>query len=238
MEVYMAKLSERRERLRKTKKRNQMIAIAAISAGLILILAVLIVPSLIKQSNPTTADNSKIIMPEDIEYPSVVRNAMGDPNAPVTVEEFSNYGCGHCINFTKNVEPQIIDEYIETGQVYWVYYSFVWTEDLEKAAEANYCAADQDKFFEYRDILFENYGNASINSLNEDNFPAFAEALDMDVQAFTECYRDREHGLQVQKDINYARGLGITGTPTFIVNGELVYADTVEETIQNALNSN
>ena len=227
----MGKRTERRERLRREKKRRQLIVIGLISLGVILIAAAILVPML----NPKPDISQAIYLPDEQDYPNAVGNALGDPDAPVKVVELSNYGCGHCKTFILQFEPQIISDYIETGLVYWEYISFIWTPDMQAAAEANYCAADQDKYWEYRDILFKNVDNQGINGLDEDNFGDFARVMGLDQEEFENCYESGKYKRKVQDDLLFAKNKGVTGTPSFLVEGELVYADTLFETIDRAL---
>jgi len=81
--------------------------------------------------------------------------ALGDPNAPVKVEEFSDFRCSHCKDFSENMEPDFIEQYVNTGKVYLKFYNFPFlAEDSTAAAEAAYCAADQNAFWQYKTQLF------------------------------------------------------------------------------------
>ena len=78
---------------------------------------------------------------------------LGDPEAPVEIVEYSDYACPFCARHQSETMPQIIDQYISSGDVFYVY------RDLpvvggDRAAEAARCAGDQDAYWQYHDVLF------------------------------------------------------------------------------------
>ena len=86
--------------------------------------------------------------------------AMGNPDAPVKVEEFADFQCPSCGYFVTDTEPTIIKDYISTDKVYFEFHNlaFLGNESIA-AAEAAYCANDQGKFWEYYDKLFASRAN-------------------------------------------------------------------------------
>ena len=99
----------------------------------------------------------RICKNESQSRPQAQGLSMGDPNAPVKVEEYGDFQCPACRIFHESQEGQLIEKYIKTGLVYFTYtpFSFIGDESV-KAAEAAYCAADQGKFWEYHDMLYAN----------------------------------------------------------------------------------
>jgi hypothetical protein len=88
---------------------------------------------------------------------------MGNPEAKVQVIEFADFQCPGCANYWDVLEPTIIENYVDTGKVLFTYspFSFLgsrqaWDESV-KTAEAAYCASDQQKFWEYRDLILANH---------------------------------------------------------------------------------
>ncbi len=155
--------------------------------------------------------------------------ALGDPRAPVTVIEYSKIDCGHCVAFHQNDLAGILDDYVATGQVYFVAHYMDWnTPDWTRAKEfmeAAMCAAEQGKAFAFSEKAFA--GNA---------FAKSAEMAGMDVEAFQAC-RESDRYVEAVKDaVKHAAAQGVTGTPTFFVNGKkVVGAPGLRQAIENAL---
>ncbi len=175
---------------------------------------------------------SELIFPLILERPNEQGNTMGYDDAPVLVEAISNFQCIHCTTFTvgdvlgtagnKVTETDIFTDYIATGKVKFRYITYSWSPEEQFAPEEGaYCAGDQNKFFEYRDMVFLNKDNAKIGGLNKDNLVLFAEALNLDMTAFNDCFNSHKYFYKVDEDMTYARNAGLTGTPSFIVNGQL-----------------
>lgn len=133
------------------------------------------------------------------------------------------------------MEQQIIDNYVATGKVYFVYRSMgnMLSDNINRqaggnntesrdAAEAAYCAGDQNKFWEYHDILFANQTGEGVGDYTQKRLIAFADTLGLNTADFKSCltggkYRDRV--LQDEKDGNAA---GIRATPSFVINGKVL----------------
>jgi len=86
-----------------------------------------------------------------------------------------------------------------------------------RASEAARCANDQGKFWEYHDMLFN-----QAPQLAPDNLTEYAKQVGLDVSKFQSCLNSEVHKAAVQRDIEEAQRLGITGTPAFFVNGQLL----------------
>lgn len=214
-----------REEFKATRRKNQQsqrtIALIITIAGALLIAAVLILPNLLRQSQ---------------QRPDTNGTSMGDPNAPVKVEEFSDFQCPYCGLFAQKMEPQFISEYVTTGKVYltFVPFSFLGPESI-RAAEAAYCAQDQGKFWEYHDTLFKNQNGEEQGAFADDRLQAFAVSLGLNATDFNQCFNDGKHRQQVVEDVNYGKSKGVNGTPSFTVNGQLVMAEQLIATIDAAL---
>lgn len=201
-----------REQRTKQQKREKTILISVVSVFALAIAAILIIPNL-----PVSPD--RINRPEAIQRPLIDGNAIGDPNAPVKIEEFSDFKCIHCKTFWEESEGRLIADYVATNKVYFRYVpmSFL-APDSVTAAEAAYCAMDQGKFWEYHDYVFANFGT----ELTDPMLRAFARDLELDMGEFDRCYNGKKYSQQVRQDAQYASSKGVTGTPTFDVNGQLI----------------
>ncbi len=177
----------------------------------------------IVQAQPT-ADLSAIEIeePERFELSDNFAGAMGDPDAPVVIVEFTDYQCPYCQRHSSETLPTLVQEYIDTGRVYYI------MKDLpldqlhplaRDAAIAARCAGQQDMYWEMHDILFEGqqlWGNASDLSAT---FVSYASQLNLNTDTFTACLDDSSIADAVQANFDEAASFGISGTPFFFVDG-------------------
>jgi Protein-disulfide isomerase len=160
--------------------------------------------------------------------------SIGDPNAPVKVEEFSDFRCSHCQNFALNYEADFIKKYVDTGQVYFTFHNYAFlADDSRAAAEATYCAADQNAMWQYKKLLFT-YSTYS-GAFAENNLIDYAKQLDLDTEKFSACLQSDANLAKLDEIMSYANSLGIDSTPQFSVNGTIVYMNTLDETVDAAL---
>lgn len=202
------KRTEKRARQTRAKQRQRLFTILAVSVAAVIVAALLIWPYV----RPAYQGR---------ERPQVNQNSMGDPNAPVTVEEFSDFQCPFCRQFTTDSEDDFVKTYVETGKVYFTYtpFSFLGPESLQ-AAEAAYCAMDQGKFWDYHDIIFDNQAGENSGALSDANLKDFAAQLKLDTSAFNQCFDSGKYEQQVNTNLEYGRGKGVNATPYFLINGE------------------
>ncbi len=112
---------------------------------------------------------------------------------------------------------------MDAGEVRFVYRHFAFLgEESVWAAEAAECAADQGKFWEYHDILYEKWAGTNVGAYAYNNLLGFADILELDSQQFADCMNERSHVERVRSDSRFAEANGITSTPTVFVNGERV----------------
>lgn len=144
---------------------------------------------------------------------------LGNPNAPVTIIEFSDFRCGFCRKFFAETLPVIKEKYIDTGKARLVFRDQpVLGQQSQWAAEAGECANEQGKFWQFHDYI---YGRSS-GSLERDNLKQIAEELKLNVKRFNECFDSNKFGSEVQKDLLDGKNAGVTGTPSFVINGRFV----------------
>jgi len=156
----------------------------------------------------------------------------GAKDAPVTIVEFSDFQCPFCKNAATTVK-QLVEKY--PGKVKWVFRDFPIPNihpAAPKAHEAARCAAEQGKFWEYHDVLFEKSPRQSPDELKQ-----YAKDLKLDSTAFTTCLDSGKHEAQVNEDMNEGSQLGITGTPTYFINGRQVVGAQPASTFQRIIDS-
>ena len=103
---------------------------------------------------------------------------------------------------------------------YW-HFAFLGQESAW-AAEASECAADQDAFWEYHDLIFERHAGENQGAFSKENLKLMAIDLGLDSAAFDECLDSGKYTQQVQMDAQTARQLGVSSTPAFVINGVAV----------------
>ncbi len=167
-----------------------------------------------------------------------VRHFRGEPNAPVTIIEFGDFQCPFCGRFFAQTEPQLDEQYIQSGKVRFAYFNFAFLGDESTwAAEAAECAADQDKFWEYHDKLYSSQSGENQGAFNKDNLKKFAEELGLDTPAFNDCLDSGTYTSLVQDDTQLSSSLGVRSTPTFLVNGQAVVGAQPYEIFQQTIDS-
>jgi len=149
----------------------------------------------------------------------------GDPNASLTIVEFSDFQCPFCLRFFQQTLPQLEEDYINTGKVKFVYRDLP-LDSIHPNARSTHiaaeCADEQGKFWEYHDILFENqaqWKDLASEDL-ENSLKQYAQGLTLDVPSFETCLSSDEIADEVNQDYLEARSYGTTGTPTFFIGTE------------------
>lgn len=220
----------------KEKKRNRYLIIGIISLVAIVAAILLIAPSLKPAQTVATAEPNP--------RPRAQGLTMGDPNAPVKVVEFSDFQCPYCKQFAEQSEQNIVINYVIPGRIQVEFKSFAFLDDFssgresKNAAEAAYCASDQNKFWEYHDILFANQEGENQGAFTKDRLMAFGEKIGLDMTLFRSCYDSGKYRQQVTDDREFGSSKGVNSTPSFTVNGKLVKmekADSLTSAIDQEL---
>ena len=147
---------------------------------------------------------------------------MGNPNAPVVIEEYSDFLCSFCARFALETEPDLIEEYIATGTVYFIYKNYPLQQNSFPIAEAGLCAAEQGKFWEYHDILFANQDGHNVQAFSTRRLEAYADAIELNTDQFRSCTRSNRYRADVEQSQLEGVNAGLDSTPTFFVNGKMI----------------
>ena len=146
-------------------------------------------------------------------------HSQGAPDAPVVIVEYSDFQCPYCGRHAREVEGQLNKVYVKGGQVRLVYkHLTILGDESVWAALASACAADQDKFWEYHDLIFARQAGENQGAFNPDKLKSWATELDLNTADFNECLDSQKHLDVVQANTLEAKQLGIRGTPGFFVN--------------------
>ena len=162
-----------------------------------------------------------------VKYPVGV-TAGGQPykgslDAPLKVVVFADFACSHCADFAQSLDA-LAPVYIETGKLQVVFRNFAFlTPESGPAAQAVECALDQgaDKFWAYHDLLFSMQGRGGA-ALSNTSLKAYAGQLNLDTTAFDKCLDSGAKAALVEADHQDGVNSGVTRTPSWFINGELM----------------
>jgi protein-disulfide isomerase len=150
---------------------------------------------------------------------------IGNPDAPITIIEFSDFQCPFCARFHIQTLPTIMEEYIEKGDVKLVFRDFPLQNIHPNAVPASVaaeCANEQGKFKEMHDILFEKQNEwSNLETVYAiELFNQYSEQINLEQEQFTSCLSTAKYVKEIQKDLNDGRTYGITGTPGFFIGNQ------------------
>ena len=153
---------------------------------------------------------------------------MGDPNAPVTIVEFSDYECPFCGRYSQTTLPLIKENYIDTGRVYYVFKDYPLTSlhpTAPRVHEVGQCVLELEgveAYWEAHDLFFQTqsrWGGGLDQTTQDDILVELMSGLGVFETDLRDCLADGRYTADVQADMSEGEGLGISGTPTFFING-------------------
>jgi protein-disulfide isomerase len=153
-------------------------------------------------------------------------NFRGNESAKITLVEFGDYQCTFCKRFHANVLGMIIHDFVNTGKVRFLFKDFP-INDLPPsnsstvASMASYCAADQGKYWEYHDQLYENSRGENTGWINQNSLIDFAKGAGIgNITEFSECALSQKYSSLIKKNYDLAQSLALTATPSFVLLAE------------------
>lgn len=228
----MSKRSGRKRKIKPPPSRQPLNRTLVVG---IIIAAVAAVALLIFSGLP---GSNAVIDPEPRTYPLVDKRSMGNEDAPVLMVEYSDFQCPFCGRFHEDKLPLIVENYISTGKVYFVYRNFtILGTPSFRASKASLCAAEQDSFWPYHDYLFANQDETDPNAFSSERLEIFAERVGMDTGEFRECFIDDRTHDQIDAEFEQAGANGAESTPTFFINGTLLRGAQDYEVFQKQIDS-
>lgn len=185
---------------------------------------------------PTSAaihiDTPAFPTPTDLAF----GRSLGSPNAPVQLDVWEDFQCPACDAFTGSVEPYLVEKYIRPGTARLTFHDIATIgEESFGAAIGARCADRQGKFWPYHDLLFANQAPENSGTLTKDRSKAFAQAVGIDIVAFTACLEDPDVADAVIAETRQGLASGITETPTLLANGIKVSPATSSAAIDAAV---
>ena len=163
---------------------------------------------------------------------------LGDPDAPITIVEYTDFQCPFCSRHATQTFPLLVENYIETGVVRYVFKDLPLTSihpQAIAAAEAARCARDQEAFLEMHEVLFAQQQAWSGRSDPTSIFVGFADDLGLDTATFQSCLDNNVHEAAVLADLQEGQALGISGTPAFFFNGYFLSGAQPYEVFEQAI---
>jgi protein-disulfide isomerase len=234
------KISQRRQK----KQQQNLILGLILGGGVLLVIGAIAYAAITSSRVNLTA--RQIQVPDYTQAQQYDISGLGDPAAPVVIDVYSDFSCSHCAEFAADTEKLLEEQYIKTGKASLVYHTVGWGLEIPsvyQATESAYCAGEQGAFWQFHDLIFANQGNlfTSAGADLSKTMDTFAGMLDLDVDAFHSCLaQDRYRDVFVE-DQAKAVDLGVTGTPTFYINGVELLGnqpfENFQQTIDQALAS-
>jgi protein-disulfide isomerase len=207
----MSKRQTRRDQMRRKETRTRYITIGFVSVVAILVAFLFIYPNFKPVGAISTAP--------EISRPDAKLNAAGNPAAPIRIDEYSDFQCPYCRQFLEKTEAQLMDTFVADGSVYFVYNSYGSYIGAESgsAAEAAYCAGDQEKFWQMHDTIFANQTGENVGAYTDRRLTAFAEKIGLDMTAFKSCFNGNDYKATIDQDVKDAITAKIKATPSFVL---------------------
>jgi protein-disulfide isomerase len=159
-------------------------------------------------------DVAVLLRPPSVTVAYDPARVKGDPKAPVTIVEFSDFQCPYCKK-SESTLHELLTKY--NGRVKLAYLDFPLRDihpQAQRAAEAARCAGEQGKFWEYHDALY-----AEQSKLDGAELLNHARALHLDEKSFQSCLDSGKFKSKIEADMEQGRKVGVAGTPGFFVNG-------------------
>jgi len=184
------------------------------------------------QSDETVQDKIETVEAENVvgqiqrfDVTSTDDPCIGPQSAPITIVEFSDFECHYCARFVDATLVPLLEAYPD--EIRFCYRDFPLDNihpEARFAAEAAQCAFEQNKFWEFHNGIFRNQ-----TALSDNLYINLADKINLDISEFEKCYSSGKFRGRVNDDFNVGRDLGVTGTPTFFVNGRpLIGAQPLE----------
>jgi protein-disulfide isomerase len=152
--------------------------------------------------------------PLRMEVPSQGFPSIGPGDAPVTIVEFSDFECPYCSRLAKTIK-KVAEDYSDSVRLVFRQFPLQRIHpNAQKAAEAALCAADQGKFWEMHDLMFEDQKKLQVDDLKEK-----AESIGLQKEEFAQCLETAKHAEAIKTDLYDGVRVGVSGTPSMFING-------------------
>ncbi len=178
-------------------------------------------PTPIAQAQPT--EQPTVLGEQQIgEITSGGAATKGSKDAKVTIVEFSEYQCPYCKKYVDGAYQQIMQKYGD--QIYYIFHDFPleFHPFAAKMAQVARCAGDEGKYWEMHDLLFKNQDTWTAQSDVSGSITQYVAQLELDKAEFNSCLSSGKYTQAIQDSIALGKSVGVTGTPTFFINGKML----------------
>ncbi|MEU0654972.1 DsbA family protein [Streptomyces albogriseolus] len=170
--------------------------------------------------------------------------ALGSPDAPVVMIEYSDFQCPFCGRFARETKPDLVRDYVDKGILRIEWRNFpVFGAESDQAARAGWAAGQQNRFWQFHDEAYAEPRRRNAGDFSEDNLLAMARKAGVkDLARFEKDMASEAAHQAVTRDSEEGYGIGVTSTPAFLINGRPVlgaqptdvFTDIVDEAAEQA----
>lgn len=159
----------------------------------------------------------------------------GNPQAQVTVVEYSDFQCGYCARAANQV-ADFLKDYKGKVRFFYKQFPLSFHKWAEEASIASLCVYDQsnEKFWKFHDAIFEKQGEIKVADAKK-TLEGLARELGVDMKKYNECVKSEQAKRRVASDMEEGRSIGVSGTPTFVVDGFVISGGANIKAIRNAV---
>lgn len=216
-----AKRKKKEREEQKNAKRKKMAGMGLAGVGALVVIALLGSQLVDMSSGPSNSAELSI------EGEPMI----GNPDANITIVEFGDFECPACNQFAQQTYPQIVNNYIESGQVNMVWKDYPlteighdWARPAAMAAECVYREGGDEAFFNVKQQIFTNQGSLDGSNVQSEII-SYAEEENVSGEAVQQCLDNGNPGQEVDQDKSEGRSSGVSGTPTVFVDGQEINAE-------------
>jgi protein-disulfide isomerase len=185
------------------------------------VVVIALVVGIVVQASRSKTENSKVVVPKHQLGPND-SEIEGSSSAPVLIQEYADFQCPSCKRF-HDIFGSTVDDLVQQGKIRYAYTYFPFIGDESyRAAAAAVCAGDEDKFFEYEDILYTNQASENSGFLTTDQLVDFGRDAGISGSAFDrfeQCVRSDRYDGFVRQSADNASKRGVNSTPTLFITG-------------------
>lgn len=202
-----------RERLRKERARRKALSVA-LPIALVAILGGALFAGTTSGSEEEASEKKSV----SIEHPS-----LGRADAPVTMIEYADFQCPYCGKFARETEPELIERFVDTGilRIEWRDFPYLGSESM-RAALAARAAQEQGKFWEFHDAAYAVQKSPNSGTFSDENLLKLARGIGVDMARFEDAFLSERYRDAVEAAFRTGQDAGVTGTPTFVIEGRVI----------------
>jgi protein-disulfide isomerase len=158
---------------------------------------------------------------------------LGNPEAPIKIIEFGDFLCPYCGQAVLSLYPQL-EPLINQGKVVVYFRDFVVHPEANPIHNAARCANEQGKYWEFNKEIFKKFMNRE-DTTKKEVWQDLAKSLGINLENFNKCIEGNKYSQDIQNDTQYGVNLGVSGTPTFFINGQMIVGIDIPK-IQSTIN--